>query len=971
MANNNSVTNINLGGLLNLNKYKSEIRQFDGFNEKNSPIYGGILSPFYSSEKEESSSNEVFLNNKIYRTIDGDNNDSYFQVKDVTTDNSFRTIKVLPKKKLVKTNISVPYKILAFDVHPTDENKILMFVEGTNSYVMYKYDLITNTYETLNSHPLHKISKPTIRYGMCFFVDDETKEIIGMNGNYITNNSLASESGYEIDNMILTLNKLDSNIFDDDDGNPKYLLSICGNSGQGLNSSIYTENRIVTYETEYSSWQVSNKLTIADYSHTSGRIEDELPSFAIETIEDEVKLYYVNVDYLDTHRVENTYYLSGIVKSYDSNTNTLYVAISASIFMNDTSSNYDESQGDVTVNVKPFMDINPYFYSICITANKTTSDNVDCTKHNVYYDSSRDYAIGNNGYIKTSNTDGYFPYGSKASLYLSNDYFFSFLINNSYISNISVEDNSNVSVGTIVADWNIIDNEVTPKIKENMVLYKTSTSNSINIVKLESVTPKLNIVFDRYIVIDTPFRTNVYDTTYNIFYHGFVDYNNRVVPCEKTKDHTIGLFPYSSGFNINLVEEVKNYIYASAVNPMIEISKVVFSSIQYNPLLINYGRYDAFATKGINGKSYVGTEYYDEDVDVYVSDKSTDTTPIYYKTFTDTTSYVKQSLYELPYPITTSGNILYSANMFSEIVNSFSNKDMIVNDNVAYPILYINNQPTFSFYFLSGIEFTNSSFVIQGMSYVNTDDYIFSVSYSNGIISSSEPLVNIKGFRFLGNTTKVAFYYCEVKRSIYAFYGDRTLEKLYDCNGIGTINEVFFNPNNYNIYIVTNEKAYVIDDNSVFTIDISNINNMFFSKDFIFVDSNDYYYLLSYEYFEGVSKNKIPLKLVTQYYGAGNNIKSIIDCVYIRLFNDNSFNNGKVKLNIHTITDCGVKGEEKVFNINASDWDKESNTIYLRYQPKYQECVGMSVDIESDFAIATLDMSSAIQGVAQISKFNV
>lgn len=970
MANNNNVTNINLGGLLNLNKFKSEIRQFDGFNEKNSPIYGGILSPFYSSEKEESSLNEVFLNNKVYRMIDGDNNDCYFQVKDVTTDNRFRTIKALPKKKLKKTNISVPYKILAFDLHPTDENKILMFVEGTDSYMMYEYNITTNTYRGLNSHPLHKISKPTIRYGMCFFVDDETKEIIGMNGDYLTNNPLDSDAdgNYEIDNMILTLNKLDSTF--DYNGNPRYLLSICGNSGRGLNSSIYTENRIVTYETEYSSWFLTDKLTIAEISPSTGRIENELPSYAIETTDNEVKLYYVNVDYLDTHRAVNTYYLSGVVKSYDSSINTLYVSVKASIIMNDTSSNYDPNEGNVTVNVKPFMDINPYFYSICITANNTTSGNVSCVKHNVYFDSSRDYAIGNNGYIKTSNTDAYFPYGSKVSLNTSNDYFFSFLINNSYISNISVEDNSNVSVGTIVADWNIIDNEVTPKIKENMVLYKTSTSNSINIIKLEYGSPKMNIIFDRYIVIDTPFKTNTYDTTYYTFYHGFIDYNNRVVPCEKTKDHTIGLFPYANGVSLNLKEKVKNYIYASAVNPMIEISKIPFSSIQYNPLLINYGRYDTFATKGLNDVSYVGTEYYNEAVDVYVSDKATDTTPIYYRTFTDTVSYVKQSLYELPYPITTSGNILYSSNIFSEIINSFSNKDMIVNDNVAYPILYINNQPTFSFYFLSGIEFTNSSFVIQGMSYVNTDDYIFSVSYSNGIISSSEPLVNIKGFRFLGNTTKLAFYFCEVKKSIYAFYGDRTLEKLYDCNGIGNINNVFFNPNNYNIYIVTDDKAYVIDDESVFTIDIPNITKMFFSKDFIFIDSDSYYYLLSYEYVEGVSKNKIHVKVVTQYYGLGNNIKSIIDCIYLRLFNDDSFQNGRVKLNVSTVTECGIKSEEKTFNISASDWDKETNTIYLRYQPKYQECVGMSVAIESDFAIATLDMSSSSQGVVQISKYN-
>jgi hypothetical protein len=102
----------------------------------------------------------------------------------------------------------------------------------------------------------------------------------------------------------------------------------------------------------------------------------------------------------------------------------------------------------------------------------------------------------------------------------------------------------------------------------------------------------------------------------------------------------------------------------------------------------------------------------------------------------------------------------------------------------------------------------------------------------------------------------------------------------------------------------------------------------------------------------------------------GNNIKSVIDCVYLRLFNDEVVEQGKLKLGVKTLTDKGETTEEKVFEIKASDWDKETNTFYIRYQPKNQECIGMSVNLESDFAIADFDIGYSTDGTIQVSKYN-
>src|SRR5690606_9904281 len=91
-------------------------------------------------------------------------------------------------------------------------------------------------------------------------------------------------------------------------------------------------------------------------------------------------------------------------------------------------------------------------------------------------------------------------------------------------------------------------------------------------------------------------------------------------------------------------------------------------------------------------------------VDVYISADNRALVPMYYCTIKGNNIYQEESLLNIPYPITSNGNILYSANMFSKIIDSYINKDMIINDTVGYPLLYINNQPTLSFYFLNGVE---------------------------------------------------------------------------------------------------------------------------------------------------------------------------------------------------------------------------------------------------------------------------
>lgn len=962
MANKNDVTRIPLDGLLNLNKYRSDVEQFEGFNKKNSPIYGGVLSPLYE-EKQTINENEktILVNDDKYSLVKQNEMGCYLY-------KNGEFIQPYANVNLTKESIKVPYNILAFERDEENPNYIDIFVEGARFYEIKRYNINTNEFEEMTQFyiPIGKISKVEMRYGFVAFYRFDSKEIIILRKGKSWYQSLNWKWAVEknlVDKLIFTINKLKSTF--DHEGQSRYLLSYYGLQFNGTQHITGYGNRIITLD-DSSEGFTSSSVTLKSTTDSS-LDKHQIPTFAIDSTEEDVTFYNVFVGYMNEHN--GLYYLSGTADSYDETNKILYVNCKNSITLN----NIVPSKGnDRTAS----LEANTYFYSILFKTNVSSMSNgKNCLNHHVLFDSTRNYFIGNCGYIPNNNGTQSVPYGFrvKASSNAERLLDFAYLINYGNITNISVR-YDNKGMGNILAEWNFIDNDVVPKAYDLCCLYKISNENTINFIQAKKEMPDMEVLLNRYIVVKTHQNNSIIDTSTTSFYHGFVDYNNRVIPCEKYGDTSIANFPFgASDEKPYLSATLTDYLYASAVNANMEISKINLSSIQYNPLVINQGCHDNYNIE----KSSYGSSSSQDYVSVYLSDDSRALVPIYYSSFIKEQKYVDESLRDIPYPVTMNGNILYSANMFSEIINSYSNRDMIVNDTVAYPLLYINNQPSFSFYFLNGIEGTNSAFILQGMNYVNTDDFIFSVTYNGDTISNTEAIVSIKGFRFLGNTTKVAFFYSELKKSVYAFYGDRTLEKLYDCTEIKNIKHTLFNPINYNIYITTDDYIYVIDDNTVYSIEISGVKGMNFSDRFIYFYTEDNIYILSYEkpsesyLFNSLNAfKKIPIKLETQLYGVGNNIKSVVDCIYLRLFNDNIVEQGTLKLSVKTLTDKGESTEEKAFTINASDWDKESNTFYIRYQPKNQECIGMSVNIVSDFAIADFDIGYSTDGTIQVSKYN-
>ena len=142
MANKSDVTRIPLDGLLNLNKYRSDITQFQGFNKKNSPIYGGVLSPLYE-EKQTINENEktVLVNDDKYSLIKHDDYGCFLY-------KNGEFISSYSNTNITKKSIKVPYNVLAFERDEENPNYIDMFVEGASSnYEIKRYNINTNEFE--------------------------------------------------------------------------------------------------------------------------------------------------------------------------------------------------------------------------------------------------------------------------------------------------------------------------------------------------------------------------------------------------------------------------------------------------------------------------------------------------------------------------------------------------------------------------------------------------------------------------------------------------------------------------------------------------------------------------------------------------------------------------------------------------------------------------------------------------------
>ena len=324
------------------------------------------------------------------------------------------------------------------------------------------------------------------------------------------------------------------------------------------------------------------------------------------------------------------------------------------------------------------------------------------------------------------------------------------------------------------------------------------------------------------------------------------------------------------------------------------------------------------------------------------------------------------------YPVQSDGNTFLPWAFTNTLIKGYNNNDMVKSGNTTYKINYFNNNAKrYNFFMLSGIENVDNVFAIQSQTYAVDENCIYNITYNGGSISSVNAISYKKNLKYLGTLPSMAVFWSDFNKTFYSFTGDAILKKMWEASDIDEILYVGQNPSSLSLWICTNSGIYVISETDQYRLDFICNQIDFRSDHAILVTHNEDLnekHVISLRDLNNEAE-LIPIKLKTKFYGLGNELKSVIDCWYIRVFTPDK-RKGYLTIKVNTITDVSRNVEEKTFNISPSDYD-ENGIVYLKYQPKYQSSVGMQVSLESDLEIYELACGiNESDAVAQLSHNN-
>lgn len=325
------------------------------------------------------------------------------------------------------------------------------------------------------------------------------------------------------------------------------------------------------------------------------------------------------------------------------------------------------------------------------------------------------------------------------------------------------------------------------------------------------------------------------------------------------------------------------------------------------------------------------------------------------------------------YPIDANGNVVLPVSINAEIIRGYSNNDMVKDGSSVYPLMYYNNnQKTYTYFLLSAIENIETVFSLQGQQYATDDNNIYAVSFNNGVVANVNPVCYKKNMEFKGTLPTQAVFWSKFNKTFYAFTSDRVLSKMFEASDINEIYYVGQNSASLSLWFCTDNGIYIISDTDMYKLDFISHYVSFKDKTALIVtdtDTNKETHAISLYLDKGEEGEMIPVKFQTAFYGLGSELKAVMDCWYIRLYDPDRIE-GNLKVKVNTITDITRHTEEKSYSISPSDYD-DNNMVYIKYQPKYQECVAMQLELESNIGIYSLSLGvNTMESVPQLSKFN-
>lgn len=551
---------------------------------------------------------------------------------------------------------------------------------------------------------------------------------------------------------------------------------------------------------------------------------------------------------------------------------------------------------------------------------------------------------------------------------------------------ISYSDNAS-AMGTLVSPWSSLAEDTYVVGNDNFMIYKDLSGRTYKI-SIEDDVIMSALLDDRYILLNTTSFWNMYDSVTYRKLHYATDYNRRTYYGQKTPTYMDCSSP-----RIRSMASALNAAYNVA--PRTAVAGILLArSTLWRVLTTEIKSYDVISP---------------EDKDVQPID-------IYYSILGDTSTSnlacnYRFSIYPYNQAVVTSRFELVgtsyvtalstqgvSPNIFTEYVNGQGNNDMAVENNVAYVLKYnLNQEPLFLYSGSSASSITQTStsgnggssstdessktdvinfFVLQGQFYGCINNKIYSLVYNNGVISSQEAIVDIRGLQFVGNTPAIAFFWSPVLRAMYSFTGDAQLNHIYHANKFDKVllnkRQTFYDESTQSIFIPTDAGLFIIGPKNHYIIEEwKDVSYCQFSSDGIsHVTNGDE--TIDFVYYPTDGYEAMPLDLKTCLYGSGSNNVGSIDRWSIRLFDYNMERpETYITVGTETLTDIGVKSDEKTFTIKPSMWDKLSNSILVNYNPQKIEGTGVRLFIKTPMMIESITPSVQQRAQSTLSRHNV
>lgn len=901
------------GAELNLNKFDGEIKQYSGFNKNNSPFVGGGLSPIFRKDEtvEGATSKNTYIapNGDVYK---------------------------LTENRLYKNGTSIKTFYSEFfcdkeELNIEEENLITMRDKNYYVYVSSSSKLTAKFYNNFNN-------------------TWETKVITTLNNEYDYNVDIfrfSSYSYYDIyfvtvkyNNSITVYSFVRSNSLNYDNNNLSFSLSgnVKVSDWPVFIEYCYDNNDINIYLNE-DSLPFIKKYHLDPLNNVSSNRFVFLQNYA--TIQDAYNVdFYVRGSTNYYRVVNNLFYFTGDTQTTASNTRFHIAGIfyyGSGFVIKDTLQiiGYELLTRDEGF----FFNVIKKYGAICCILTESMQ----------YWTNGNQWGFGVT-----------FDENEKPHAYCGMQFTNRILYNNENISGVcfGVENlYSPSSPGAtenfsaypfLVSDWNEVSEILCARNgcfnTRAEVIYKTFDNKIYNV---EYSTKRIIKKINNLLVFNFCYSDNCLDLETGKFKDFGMAWNNYL--------------PLRGSLNYDFSTDKTNISYiASSIN---EYDLQNNPSIILNPIPISVKiRTDITYKHGEYHKKLFGNLYIGDDTDV-----------LYRLTFFkgyDSSGRIlfnyeviqKDNLIELPFPKDTNGNVQYSPSLFSEIASFYGNEYFIKSGNSYYPLMKYNNLPVMSFYLASGIDNLQNGFIIQGQFYGIINNGLYSLRYSNGVVEDVDFVVSVEGLKFCGNTPYQAFFFSKTNRCLYIFNGANVLQQSQFIDIYSDIKFYKYNPATHSIFMVTDDCVLVFSSFGTFRLDVPDVEEIYLLENgVVFLNNVGTFMRIKYYNTEdGYTKQNVILE--TCFYGMNNQTVTINDCLYMRLFSE-EHESGNIEVSAVTLANEGKKTECTTFKIKPSDWDKETHSIYLRYQPKEQRGLGISFKINSPFKICSLSVGSIADSI--------